>query len=104
MSLGDAPQRLGERDHRIWVQLREECPWLSKGDRLLAEDYCVSHRQMECADEKLMQLFKDDADPQEVAPVQRMMDNARETCLRICVNSARTARRRWRRTRRIFWD
>ena len=94
--LGNAPRNLSEVERATWARVRRDCPWLRRADRMLVETYCRSWFQMVVADRRLMRAVLADRDPSTIAALQKMLDRARDACLRMMAEMGATATSRAR--------
>ena len=113
--LGTAARNLNRAEQSIWRKVRQECPWLKRADRFLVEAFARSWYQMVVADRKLVDLVMavagdpegDDSDPEGggeggggdtrlMTILQRMLDHARNSCLRMMAEMGMTATSRGR--------
>ncbi len=94
--LGKPPSELTQVERAMWRRVARECPWLRKADRMLVETYCRAWIQMVVADRKLVQAVVVDADRSTLTPLQRMLDQARNACLRMMAEMGATASSRAR--------
>ena len=109
--LGPATRNLNRAEQSIWRKVREECPWLKRADRFLVEAFARSWYQMVVADRKLVDLvIGAEADPEDaegdsegaegdtrlMTILQRMLDHARNSCLRMMAEMGMTATSRAR--------
>ena len=95
--LGTAARNLNRAEQSIWRKVRQECPWLKRADRFLVEAFARSWYQMVVADRKLVDLvIGDTGDPHLMTILQRMLDHARNSCLRMMAEMGMTATSRAR--------
>ena len=94
--LGRAPRGLTEQERETWRQVARECPWLRRADRALVELFCRSWMQLTVADRRLVTLVVKGGDLQMMAGLQKMVDHARASCLRMLAEMGATAASRAR--------
>ena len=94
--LGRAPQGLTEGEWATWRRVVRECPWLRRADRVLVELFCRSWLQLTVADRRLVTLVVEGGDLQTMAGLQKMVDHARASCLRMLAELGATAASRAR--------
>ena len=94
--LGRAPQGLTEVERETWRRVTRECPWLRRADRALVELFCRSWMQLTVADRRLVKLVVEGGDLQMIAGLQKMVDHARGSCLRMLAEMGATAASRAR--------
>ena len=94
--LGRAPQGLTEGERETWRRVARECPWLRRADRALVELFCRSWLQLTVADRRLVTLVVEGGDLQMMAGLQKMVDHARASCLRMLAEMGATAASRAR--------
>ena len=95
-ALGRAPQGLTEQERATWRRVVRECPWLRRADRALVELFCRSWLQLTVADRRLVTLVVEGGDLQMMAGLQKMVDHARASCLRMLAELGATAASRAR--------
>ena len=95
-ALGRAPQGLTEQERATWRRVVRECPWLRRADRVLVELFCRSWLQLTVADRRLVTLVVEGGDLQMMAGLQKMVDHARASCLRMLAELGATASSRAR--------
>ena len=94
--LGRAPHGLTEGERETWRRVARECPWLRRADRALVELFCRSWLQLTVADRRLVTLVVEGGDLQMIAGLQKMVDHARASCLRMLAEMGATAASRAR--------
>ena len=102
--LGTAARSLNRAEQSIWRKVRDECPWLKRADRFLVEAFARSWYQMVVADRKLVDLVIGatgdpegaEGDTRLMTILQRMLDHARNSCLRMMAEMGMTATSRGR--------
>ena len=95
-ALGRAPHGLTEGERETWRRVARECPWLRRADRALVELFCRSWLQLTVADRRLVTLVVEGGDLQMIAGLQKMVDHARASCLRMLAEMGATAASRAR--------
>ena len=68
----------------------------ASGDRALVELFCRSWMQLTVADRRLVKLVVEGGDLQMIAGLQKMVDQARASCLRMLAEMGATAATRAR--------
>ena len=94
--LGREPQGLTDGERATWRKVARECPWLRRADRVLVELFCRSWLQLTVADRRLVKLVAEGGDLQMIAALQKMVDHARASCLRMLAEMGATAASRAR--------
>ena len=95
-ALGRSPPGLTEQERATWRRMARDCPWLRRADRTLVELFCRSWMQLTVADRRLVKLVVEGGDLQTIAGLQKMVDHARASCLRMLAEMGATAASRAR--------
>ena len=94
--LGYAPRGFTKEQRRAWNQVRRECSWLREADRMLVESFCRAWEQMVVVGPELTAAVLAEADPRRITALQRVVDRARDACLRMMAEMGATATSRAR--------
>ena len=78
------------------VRVRSHAPKPRRADRALVEVFCRSWLQLTVADRRLVTLVVEGGDLQTIAGLQKMVDHARASCLRMLAEMGATAASRAR--------
>ena len=95
-ALGRAPQGLTSEERETWRRVARECPWLRRADRALVELFSRSWLQLTVADRRLVTLVVKGGDLHALDGLQRMVNQARASCLRMLAEMGATATSRAR--------